>query len=114
MAQRRPRPCLECGTLTRNPSRCDTHQAERDQQAEAQRGSATARGYGVAWQRIAKTVLARHRRLHGNWCPGWQRPAHPATDLTVDHYIPKAQGGTDDPENLWVLCRACNSAKGDR
>lgn len=112
MAQRRPRPCLDCQTLTRNPSRCDSCQIARDQTVNAERGSATARGYGAAWQRIAKAVLARHRRLHGDMCPGWQRPAHPATDLTVDHWIPKAKGGTDDPENLTVLCRSCNSAKG--
>jgi 5-methylcytosine-specific restriction protein A len=76
------------------------------------RGSATQRGYGSAWQRTAKAVLAAHRRAHGDWCPGWQRPAHPAKDLTVDHKVPKARGGTDDPDNLWALCRACNSTKG--
>jgi 5-methylcytosine-specific restriction endonuclease McrA len=33
-------------------------------------------------------------------------------DLTIDHIIPVAAGGTDDPANLQVLCRRCNSAKG--
>lgn len=35
-------------------------------------------------------------------------------DLTVDHVIPIAHGGTDDLENLQTLCRSCNSVKGTR
>jgi 5-methylcytosine-specific restriction endonuclease McrA len=35
-------------------------------------------------------------------------------DLTVDHIIPIARGGTHARTNLQVLCRACNSAKGAR
>ena len=33
-------------------------------------------------------------------------------NLTVDHIVPKANGGTDHLENLWLLCAACNSSKG--
>jgi 5-methylcytosine-specific restriction endonuclease McrA len=36
------------------------------------------------------------------------------SDLTVDHVVPIARGGTPTPENLQVLCRSCNSAKGAR
>jgi hypothetical protein len=32
--------------------------------------------------------------------------------LTIEHIIPKAQGGTDADENLWLSCRLCNEAKG--
>lgn len=32
--------------------------------------------------------------------------------LTIEHLIPKAAGGTDDPQNLWLSCRLCNEAKG--
>lgn len=35
-------------------------------------------------------------------------------DLTVDHILPKAKGGTDDMENLQTLCLTCNSVKGCR
>jgi len=28
--------------------------------------------------------------------------------LNIDHITPKSQGGTDDPDNLRVLCSACN------
>jgi hypothetical protein len=32
--------------------------------------------------------------------------------FTVDHIRPVAMGGSDDPENLTVACRPCNSSKG--
>lgn len=35
-------------------------------------------------------------------------------DLTQDHVIPLARGGTHWPWNLQPLCRGCNSAKGAR
>lgn len=32
--------------------------------------------------------------------------------LTIDHRIPVALGGSNDPSNLRTLCRPCNTAKG--
>jgi hypothetical protein len=32
--------------------------------------------------------------------------------LTLEHIIPKAKGGQDAEENLWLSCRLCNEAKG--
>ena len=32
--------------------------------------------------------------------------------LDVDHILPRAAGGTDDPENLQALCWLCNTNKG--
>lgn len=32
--------------------------------------------------------------------------------LTVEHILPKALGGIDDDENLWLSCRSCNERKG--
>lgn len=33
---------------------------------------------------------------------------------TLDHIWPWSKGGTHEPTNLRVLCRSCNSSKGDR
>jgi 5-methylcytosine-specific restriction protein A len=66
-----------------------------------------------AWQRLSARVLRAWRGEHGDWCPGYQRPAHPAADLTVDHVTPLAAGGAPfDICNTAVLCRSCNSTKG--
>lgn len=40
--------------------------------------------------------------------------AIPADKQTIDHFIPKYHGGTDDFRNLIPLCKACNRAKGSR
>lgn len=103
--------CLGCGELTTNGSRCPPCQTKLNKEIETRRGSRHQRGYGSQWAAISKKALADHRAKHGNTCPGWQRPPHPATDLTTDHILPKALGGTDHPQNLQILCRPCNSAK---
>lgn len=35
-------------------------------------------------------------------------------DLTLDHVFPEVLGGRTRPSNLQVLCRRCNSRKGQR
>ena len=37
-----------------------------------------------------------------------------AAPLHVDHVVPEAKGGTDDPANLVTACRDCNLGKSDR
>jgi 5-methylcytosine-specific restriction endonuclease McrA len=38
----------------------------------------------------------------------------PSSELTLDHVIPRAQGGLTVWENLVACCRKCNSTKADR
>ena len=59
---------------------------------------------------------ANKRRLYGEQegnCAGC-RTHFEARNLTVDHIIARAKGGTDHIENLQILCGNCNSIKGDR
>ncbi len=37
-----------------------------------------------------------------------------ASDLTLDHVMPRSRGGNNSWENLVACCRRCNNRKGDR
>ena len=63
--------------------------------------SSTQRGYGHRWRKLRLAVLARDG--YGcHYCGGLAD--------SVDHVIPKSQGGTDDPSNLVAACIECNSS----
>ena len=55
-------------------------------------------------------VLYGEQEGRCNGCRLW----FPYQNLTVDHVIPQARGGTDHLGNLQLLCGNCNSIKGDR
>ena len=38
----------------------------------------------------------------------------PASELTLDHVVPRSRGGRSSWENLVACCYQCNNAKGDR
>jgi 5-methylcytosine-specific restriction enzyme A len=100
--------CTVCGVLTSRPgSRCTEHARQSN------RSRHNALYNTRAWQRLSERVLRAWRGQYGNWCPGYRRDAHPASDLTVDHVVPLAAGGAPlDIANCAVLCRSCNSTKG--
>jgi 5-methylcytosine-specific restriction protein A len=100
--------CTVCGVVTsRAGSRCTEHARQSN------RSRHNALYSTRAWQRLSARMLRAWRGEHGDWCPGYQRDAHPASDLTADHIVPLAAGGAPfDPSNLAVLCRSCNSTKG--
>lgn len=52
-------------------------------------------------------------RTHGYRCPACRHPRR-LMYMEIDHIVPKSKGGTDDPDNLQLLCRLCNRVKGDR
>ena len=57
-----------------------------------------------------KTSLYVEQEGNCNLCLVWFE----AANLSVDHIVPRKKGGTDHKDNLQLLCRACNSRKGDR
>jgi hypothetical protein len=45
-------------------------------------------------------------------CQRCFQQASPGNAIEVDHILPLAEGGSDDPKNLQCLCFKCNSGKG--
>jgi 5-methylcytosine-specific restriction endonuclease McrA len=54
-------------------------------------------------KRMKRLVFARDGRV----C----RKCGATNRLEIDHIIPIARGGTNEPDNLQVLCRHCNAKK---
>jgi len=104
------RPCLDCRRLTTG-SRCAD--CERPRARATQRSKRQRRPYSAAEKRRRAAAVDRWRATYGDWCPGWQREAHPSGDLVADHVAPVAAGGPESGP-LRVLCRSCNSARGAR
>ena len=56
-----------------------------------------------------KNILVRDRHTC-QYCGN----IHSASDLTLDHVVPRSRGGKSTWENLVSCCRRCNNRKGDR
>ncbi|MBQ4411349.1 MAG: HNH endonuclease [Candidatus Methanomethylophilus sp.] len=52
----------------------------------------------------------RHKMLSGARCAY----CGSTENLSVDHLLPRAAGGSDNADNLICCCRRCNSSKGDK
>jgi len=63
----------------------------------------TQQGLGYRWQRRRLRILARDRR-RCHWCGGIAN--------TVDHLVPRCDGGSNHDENLVAACTSCNSRRG--
>jgi hypothetical protein len=74
----------------------------------------------ISWCEPQQSLFATPRHIsastrmdvfqkYGHRCCNCQSDSH----LTIDHIKPKAHGGTNDIDNLQVLCRSCNSRKND-
>lgn len=58
----------------------------------------------------SRTYFARLVLRDGPFC----KACGTTDNLCVDHIIPMSRGGSDDMDNLQLLCRRCNSRKGAR
>ena len=102
------RACLGCGRMVRGKPRCHDCQAAVDKRKAARRPDLHN---NAAERRRRQRVVADHRAIVGDWCPGWERqPAHLSADLTADHVKEVARGGHPGGR-LVVRCRSCNAAR---
>lgn len=98
------KPCINCGQLAYQ-TRCYKCSIMYARGRERSRPSRADRGYNAEWQRLSKTL--RKMQPYCSICKTTK-------DLTVDHIIPLSVGGSTVESNLQVLCRKCNSSKGNR
>jgi len=67
----------------------------------------------VSADSISEETRARVRAQAGHRCGYCLSPQRLVLGwLEIEHIIPKARGGPDDEENLWLACRLCNNFKG--
>lgn len=45
------------------------------------------------------------------YCHGVFPPAYDGRGLTLDHIVPRAKGGSHEPENLVTACPKCNHSR---
>jgi 5-methylcytosine-specific restriction endonuclease McrA len=64
---------------------------------------------------LSATLRTRVRRAAADRC-GYCRTsqAYVPWPLEIDHIMPRARGGSDAEDNLWLACRACNLFKGQQ
>lgn len=98
---RAPRRCPGCETnLVHPPAKyCETCTPKKNWQG-SRRGKATA---GAPWRRLRAEILERDD-YRCYLC------GQDGVDV-VDHLVPVAEGGTDDPGNLGAICRRCHGKK---
>ena len=53
----------------------------------------------------------RSDNLHCWYCG---REVSNPRELTIDHIFPRSKGGTNDTDNIFLVCKSCNSSKGNK
>ena len=65
--------------------------------------SSLQRNYAIIYYQIIE-------RAGGEHCAYCEKRG----SMAIDHIIPLSRGGTNEADNLQLLCRSCNSKKGNR
>lgn len=110
MPKKAPTPCRHpgCARLVDRAGYCDEHKRDAvGWRSDSHRGNRHARGYGSEWTRIRVRILKRDCGL----CQVCLRESRITKADSVDHIVSKAEGGTDDDENLQAICTPCHAAK---
>lgn len=68
----------------------------------------------TSWIRKSTRYAIYHRDgFDCVYCLGVFPPDFSGRDLSLDHIVPRSQGGTHRADNLVTCCRTCNSRKQD-
>jgi 5-methylcytosine-specific restriction endonuclease McrA len=64
------------------------------------------------WRLLRKKIIKSHK----NVCKSCDQRIHNKNDITVDHILPRSKFPDNllEIDNLQILCRSCNSSKGNR
>jgi len=63
--------------------------------------------YDFAWKRLRAAVLDRDEHL----CQPCRRAGRLTLATEVDHVTPRSLGGSESPENMQAICKACHRRK---
>src|SRR5574344_312112 len=55
---------------------------------------------------IAKINMSNH-------CSYCNKRIENKSELTIDHIFPRSKGGSNDMDNIFLICKTCNSSKSD-
>jgi len=102
-----PRPCPKHPKVLLSKGDTCPHCPKFNWKKDSVRGNRHQRGYGKAWETTRAIILKRDKYL----CQPCKRNGHIVAAKQVDHKIPKAQGGTDNHENLQSICISCHANK---
>lgn len=109
-----PRPCTHpgCPRYGVRGARCEAHPYPSGWVEDRRRGNRHQRGYGSYWDKLRPMILRRDD--YACRCERCQASAWPREASEVDHIVPKARGGTDDPSNLQAMHPECHERKTQR
>ena len=80
---------------------------QRHQELRPKRASASKRGYGRVWRRIREDFLRANPLCVD---PMKRHLEKVVPSFEPHHIIPKAEGGSDEWDNLMALCSDCHKA----
>lgn len=110
MPNRSLKPCSypNCPNLTQG-GLCDTHKRQRTQRYEAERGTATERGYDARWHKVRG-----HKLAQDPLCERCKRQGHDRVAVLVHHKDRNPKN--NQWENLESICNPCHDGehKADR
>lgn len=118
MPRRATKRCSTPGcTNASTPSGYCAERCNARHEAGRRRTVPTKRARTAEVRKHRKAAVLAHVEAHDGMghCPGWNREPHEVfpSELVADDPVPIARGG-DPMQQVVVMCRSCNSAKGAR